>query len=311
MSPRGVLAVVLAAALLSCAAGLVVQTGSDRTASAAQLPSDLSGHRACDETTAAGELHHAGLVIVFPDGTDTYCIAFEGDELTGLELLAMTGLPIVDGGFGGLGDAVCRIDDVGCSDPGNCWCQCRGADCHYWSYFELDAGEWDYLQIGASQHRVRDSDVVGWVWGNGRTPPGATSSAAICAPAQPTPVPTPTRARISTAPPPATATPMPPPGGGGDGRVVASTSAPPRAESTATSTAIPTTRTTDPPPATEPLRVVRHSTRPTKENEGARDNVAAGDADSGAPFGLLAFGVVAGGLVLAGGGMIARRKLRG
>ena len=76
-------------------------------------------------------VHHAGLVIVLPDRVETFCIEFAGDSITGSELLEQSGLPIVFAGFGGLGGGVCRIEDVGCSDPGNCWCQCQGASCAY------------------------------------------------------------------------------------------------------------------------------------------------------------------------------------
>jgi hypothetical protein len=83
-------------------------------------------------------------------------------------------------GFGGLGSGVCRIDNVGCSDPGNCFCQCQGADCHYWTYFELDGDAWRFLQTGASQRRVHDSDVDGWVCGH--APPGAASIGSFARP---------------------------------------------------------------------------------------------------------------------------------
>jgi len=283
----------------------------DNRALAAALPHVANG-QVCDAGQPAGQaLHHAGVVVVFPDGTETYCVEFAEDELSGAELLQRTGLPLVLSGFGGLGSGVCRIDNIGCSDPGNCFCQCQGADCHYWTYFELNGDAWRVLPVGASQRRGHDGDVDGWVWGNGHTPPGAASIGKLCAALRP------------TAPP--TSTPVPANGGGGNNQPVAtptpSSGIPPAdgsggRDQTASrashivltpgsTNAAERTRATAPAP-----RVVGQSNRPPSDVAGAGRDTAT-RAAGGPPAGLLAFAGVAGGLIVVGGGFVLRKRLRG
>lgn len=139
--------------------------------------------------TAGQGLNHATLVIEFPDGrSETYCVGFTEDSISGTDLLDRSGLSVVFSGFGGLGAGVCRIDDVGCSDPGNCYCQCTGADCEFWTYYGIDDGEWRYQPIGPSTRILRDGDTDAWVWGSGRAPP-VVSSRAVCAKATNTDIP--------------------------------------------------------------------------------------------------------------------------
>jgi hypothetical protein len=304
MTRRALIMAVLVVAALPAAFGAVggAMRGS-RVALAVDALPRIEHAQVCEASTAAGQgLHHAAVVIVFPDGTDSYCVSFEEDELSGAELLQRTDLPIVLSGFGGLGSGVCRIDNVGCSDPGNCFCQCQGADCHYWTYYELRGDAWRFLPVGASTRRAHDGDVDGWVWGNGHTPPGAASIAKLCAAVRPTPTPVPsTSVRSPTAtPPPASGeeagdVDVPIPGR----QVVVLTVEPTEAatpETTGVSTAAP--------------RVVRRSDRPSTGVAGAeRDRT--GDDGGGLPVGLIAFGVVAAGLAATAGGLVARRRLRG
>jgi hypothetical protein len=237
--------------------------------------------------SAAGQaLHHAGLVIVFPEGRiETRCIEFAEDTISGIELLRRSGLPLVISGFGGLGGAVCRIDNVGCSDPSNCWCQCHGASCAYWTYYTMQGDAWRFQNIGPAQRQVRDGDADAWVWGSGHASPGAA------APPCPTPVPTaaPTSAPRLVAPDAATSTPSRP----------HSTPTPSR-----TPTPFATARPTD---ATPPLAVVAQETPPGATRPDATANGASG---GGVPTGLIAFGIVAGILVAAGGGLAFWRRLR-
>jgi hypothetical protein len=66
------------------------------------------------------------------------------------------------------GAAVCRIEGVGCDFPEEqCFCECLGSECAYWSYWHLENGEWVYAGRGASLHMVRDGDIEAWVWGGG------------------------------------------------------------------------------------------------------------------------------------------------
>lgn len=257
----------------------------------------------CAEDAAAGQaLQHAGVVIVFPDGTDTYCVSFEDDELSGAELLQRTGLRLVLSGFGGMGAGVCRIDNVGCSDPGDCFCQCRGADCRYWTYYKMDGKAWRIQNIGASTRRVHDGDVDAWVWGNGHTSPGAASIGALCSAVRPTPL------QTSTSVPPsyAIATPAPPggrtaPNGdriGEESAIVATQVVP-----AAAATTIARNLTATPEP-----QVLRQSSRPASDVPKAQRDASGG---GGVPAGLFAFGAVAVGLAVITAGMVVRRRFVG
>ena len=141
--------------------------------------------------------HQAGLVVRFDDErVQTYCVAFETPTLSGYDLLTRAGLSLVTQA-GGVGTAVCRIDDVGC--PANdCFCACRGgAECAYWSYWHQPEGVWRYAPAGADRYQVNPGEVEGWSWGRGvegQAPsPPLLTLAEICAAgadaALPTPLP--------------------------------------------------------------------------------------------------------------------------
>ena len=111
--------------------------------------------------------NHAGLVVRHGDGRVTYAyVAFEDDELDGIELLRRTGIEAVTIPFGGLGEGVCSLEGEGCG-VSECrrLCQTGGSDSPYWRYFGLDAGEgWSPFELGASSATVRDGDVQLWSW---------------------------------------------------------------------------------------------------------------------------------------------------
>jgi hypothetical protein len=249
---------------------------------------------ACENASTAGAAaHHAGLVVVFDGGrTETQCIEFTEDQITGAELLQRSGLEIVFSS-GGLGSGICKIEGTGCNDPGDCFCQCRGADCAYWSYWTLHDGAWRYQQLGASQRELYDGDVDAWVWGNGRSAP--TRDGGVC----PSPTPSPARAQ-----PTPTVVPRPTSQGAPTSGAGASPTA--RAAATtigASETAIETR------PSETPGHVVRGTTPASTRRSDVSD--ASNDGGSGAPVGLIAFGVVAGALVIALGGLIAWRRFGG
>ena len=253
--------------------------------------------------TAGQGLNHAGLMIVFPDGrVESRCIEFSDDSISGAELLERSGLPVVFSGFGGLGAGVCRIDDVGCSDPGDCYCQCRGGDCHYWTYYALVDGEWRFQNVGPSTKRVHDGDVQAWVWGNGRTRPPPAEFAAMCnvEPTRPPPQPS---ATIAEPPgPQGLGAATPPDGSGGS-------TAQPTAQSGRTS--MPERSTSAATPLTTPAAPeVRVGGNATGGSETHGSGSAAGGG-GGMPAGLIAFGAVAGALTIGVGALLARRRLRG
>lgn len=116
---------------------------------------------------AAQERHVAGLVVDYGDGRVSYAaVPFEDDEISGLDLLLESGLDVVSVGFGGLGDAVCQIDDTGCSvdDCRTRMCQTAERESPFWQFSKLEDGEWLFVATGASGAKVRDGDIYAWSW---------------------------------------------------------------------------------------------------------------------------------------------------
>ena len=161
----------------------------------------------------AAESDEIALVIQYDDGqADTFCIAVEGSEISGADLLVRSDLDLIID-TASMGVTICQIGEVGCAFPSKaCFCQCMGGeDCAYWNYFYRDPGEpdWTYSALGAAVRKARPGSVEAWVWGDGRTPPVEDLTfEAICQPPEPTPTlkpPTPTD-------PPATEPPSAPTG---------------------------------------------------------------------------------------------------
>ncbi len=256
--------------------------------------------------TSGQEPNHASLVVVYPDGrVETLCVQFDEETISGVELLRRSGLSVVFAGSGGFGEGVCRIGETGCSDPGNCFCQCSGGDCAYWSYFALNNdGELRYQNTGASQRTLRDGDVDVWVWGSGRAPPAGVESAERCASEEPEIVeeglePDLPPAAIASPQPTAQAEPAPvqvdDPESVADDSVVVESAAP---------------TVSGPPTVAEPLveaEVDADGTGPVP-GAGATD---VRDDSSGPPVGLIAFSVVALALVGVVGALALRRRLSG
>jgi hypothetical protein len=171
--------------------------------------------------------HRAGLVIAHDGEVLKRCVEFSEDEISGLDLLRLADVDL-NYAQTGQGVTVCRIDRQGCSYPEqDCFCQCQGSPCIYWSAWSLAGDGWEYSTVGASGMRVRDGKVIGWNWAAGSTssakPPPSASFEEICGPAttdtptlspsaQPslgigteTPPPTETRRPTATPKPPAIA----------------------------------------------------------------------------------------------------------
>lgn len=132
----------------------------------------------------------AGLVVRFSDDrVETYCVSFEEAEITGRELMERAGMALEFEEVG-MGASVCRVEDVGCGS-GNCFCQCQGGTCEYWSYWHLRDGQWRYATSGASITQVAHGEVQGWSWGPGSVseaiaPPDVTFEE-VCAPEEAVP----------------------------------------------------------------------------------------------------------------------------
>lgn len=119
-------------------------------------------------TVLATDVHVAGLVVDFGDGRISYAwVPFTEDEISGVDLLERSGLDVVTVSFGGMGDAVCQIDDTGCP-VGDCrkrMCQTSDPESPFWRYSrQSGGGEWTFAATGASGAKVRDGDVDAWVW---------------------------------------------------------------------------------------------------------------------------------------------------
>jgi hypothetical protein len=150
----------------------------------------------------------AGVVVVFGNGTVIkQCVPFDTADISGYELLTRAmdrQTPVrfpVYAEISGTGTSICAIGNAGdgCFYPSYpCFCNCTGADCRYWSYWQLLNGVWTYSNTGAGATRVSPGQVQGWVYGPGSvtaaTPPPQSSYQEICAiiPSIYTPMPTPT-----------------------------------------------------------------------------------------------------------------------
>lgn len=257
-------------------------------------------------TSLAGSTNRAGLVVTLPDRTETLWVEFSEEQITGAELLRRSGLAVTFSGFGGLGQGVCAIEEVGCFDPGDCWCQCKSGTCKYWVYFRAEQGGWIRSPVGPSSRKLRDGDVDGWVWGSGAAPEGSLT---------PVPCPTPTEAPLAVPPPAEPGAPAATvPSDATQGRAPAATAGTNEAAPASTAppaVAVASGSPSEPPPF--PSRTPQASTAVGRIVEsGLTAGDLAADPDSGgAPIGLLAFGGVAAVMVVAIGAVVARRRRRG
>ncbi len=166
--------------------------------------------------SAQGAQSRAGLVVQFGDGSvRSYCIAFEGESITGFDLLLKSGLNVTAEGFGGMGGLVCKIEGEGCDYPGEaCVCKSYGPQGVYWSYHHLREGKWKTSSMGAGGYRVRNGEVDGWAWSAGKAPVVRTFDQ-LCGAAEPKPTDTPVpptatpRPQPTNTPKPSTDTPQP------------------------------------------------------------------------------------------------------
>jgi hypothetical protein len=132
-----------------------------------------------------------GLYVRFEDGSSvTRCVALNpadyppGQVATGLDVLRQSGLDLVFETGGGFGVKICKLDKTGCDYPAeDCFCRCQGNPCQYWTYWYAENGAWKYSSVGANGRQVKDGDVEGWVWGDGKAaPPASVLTGGICSP---------------------------------------------------------------------------------------------------------------------------------
>jgi hypothetical protein len=122
----------------------------------------------CISKPESQQTYQAGLIVQHSDGSRLIkCIPFQGDEITGEELLELSGIPFSSDVTNPMGSRVCSIDGQGCSFPAeDCFCQCSNiGPCTYWAYFVLNQnGEWVYAPVGAKGRIVHNGDVDVWIW---------------------------------------------------------------------------------------------------------------------------------------------------
>ena len=236
-------------------------------------------------TCAAAGAHHAALVVEHGDGSvATRCVAFDTTDVTGEQLLTLSGIAWSGQTFGGFGDAVCALD----GEPAR-YVDCPGKD-SYWSVFVASGGgSWQLSNVGISSLVLRDGDAEGLRYvpavGN---PVAPTSPVGVCAAAAPVsaspPAAKPTSTSTSTSTSAATS--------GG--------AAPP--DPATKSPALPTELPTEPPPASPATSVgqiaVAAATAGSPHGPGSNAPSAPAGPDSGLLAASLAGGVLAGLAVL-------------
>jgi hypothetical protein len=232
---------------------------------------------------SAQEPNQAGLVIQYGEGqVETFCVAFDEDEITGDELLAISGLDLVLDASSAMGVTLCRVEELGCNYPAeHCFCQCMGGgDCSYWNYFYRDVGAdtWTYSALGTRLRKIQHGAVEAWVWGDGRIPPSDDLTfETICT--TPTPMPTPAVPEASPDPEP-TLTPTQP------------------ATRVAAATAEPTSTTpSQPSPSPQPLQTVTAPVTVTPALVSA-DPQDGASWTSYVPFGLMIIALAAVGVLV-------------
>jgi len=122
-------------------------------------------------TAHAAGSSRAGLIVAHGDGRIAYAlVTFDGESISGADLVQRSGLPVTEVAFGGLGVAVCSIDTTGC-DIGECrrrLCQGPKRDDPYWQYFiESGSGSWQVAALGISGDSVPDGGVRALIWSAG------------------------------------------------------------------------------------------------------------------------------------------------
>ena len=108
----------------------------------------------------------AALIVTMADGSSLLrCVEFDGQSISGFDLLSESGLKLETAIDPLRGMAVCGIEDEGCQSN-NCFCDMP----NYWSYWHSQEGVWSYAGSGAGTYAVNDGAVEGWRWGDGLEP---------------------------------------------------------------------------------------------------------------------------------------------
>jgi len=123
----------------------------------------------------AQESGRVGLVVQFDEETVLAgCLDIGGQDLSGQDILQLSGLDLDLYYDASQEVAVCRVNELGCESD-QCFCQFPD----YWSYWHTEGNEWVYSGRGASTHMSQSGTVEGWRWGSG-VPPLQISFEQIC-----------------------------------------------------------------------------------------------------------------------------------
>jgi hypothetical protein len=149
----------------------------------------------------AGFTHRAGLVVEHGDRQVVRrCVGFNTSTTTALGLLQTSGLEIGLSSYGGgLGAAVCQIDNEPATYPPGCF---SGASSYWVLFVSRGGGPWANSALGASSVAVSDGDDIGFRYDSQTgADPSPPSPAGTCPVATPSPVPTPATPGRETPPP--------------------------------------------------------------------------------------------------------------
>ena len=152
----------------------------------------------------AASTQHAGIVVELGNGSVLRQCVGISPGAKALDVLQASGIEYAIQTYGGLGAAVCQIDNEPTS-----YTQCLPSSGSYWVFFiSRGGGAWTTSSQGVSNVTVNDGDDVGFRYDplGGADPPPA-SPAGTCVTSTPTPTPAPT----ATAQPTPRPTPHPTP----------------------------------------------------------------------------------------------------
>ncbi|HEX4580044.1 MAG TPA: hypothetical protein VH498_08595 [Candidatus Dormibacteraeota bacterium] len=186
----------------------------------------------------ASSAHHAALVVEHGDGATTkVCVSFSDAQITGEQLLNLSGVSYNTVDYGSYGKAVCQIEGEPATYPPGCWT----ASSPYWAMFvSRGGGSWQSSSLGISSQTFRDGDAEGFRYESQSDSSAPTSPAGVCPPPA-----------TATAPPVAvTAPPNRPSGSNPAARATAPTTPAPAATTTARATPSPSAVSSSPAAST-------------------------------------------------------------
>jgi hypothetical protein len=166
------------------AASLPVVAAMTFVGGASSVGPALSG---CGQASSA---HHAALVVEHGDGAVTkLCVAFSGAQVTGEQILDLSGVPYKTVSYGSYGKAVCQIQREPASYPPSCWT----ASSPYWAIFvSRGGGAWTSSSRGISTQTFGEGDAEGFRYEGQSDNTSPAPPNGVCPPpvrATPTPVP--------------------------------------------------------------------------------------------------------------------------